>query len=184
MTKIFVLAFIVCAGILFISCGGGSVQPQRVLSGLTVQPTNADAVEPDGTVPFSATASFNQPPTTQTGYPAHWISSDSNVATIDPNSGVATCLTQGGPISITASSGGVQASAILTCSPSLPLTGNCVYACGSTRCGALTGYCSGSGGGQCRQAYDPVHCPAGQPAESMATNACGIGIDTSRTCTP
>lgn len=184
MKKRVPLAVMICTVSALTSCGGVSIQPQRLLTNLSVQPATADAVEPDGTMPFIATATFNDPPATETNYPALWVSSDPEVATVDQNSGVATCLTQGGPVSITASAAGVKASASLTCSPSLTMTGNCVYVCGSSRCGELTGYCSGSVGGACRQAYDPVQCPVGRPAQSTATNACGAGIDTARTCTP
>ena len=66
----------------------------------------------------------------------------------------------------------------------VPAFGNCVYVCGSTRCGELTGYCASSGGEACHQGYDPVHCPVGQPAMSLGTDACGIPVDTERSCTP
>ncbi len=50
-------------------------------------------------------------------------------------------------------------------------SGHCVYVCGSDRCGELTGYCVGSGGGACREAYDPVHCaqlrPLGVPISAL-----------------
>lgn len=184
MKRNLALAFIICSGTLLNSCGGGSMQPPQLLTGLTVQPADADAVAPNGTIPFIATAIFDRPPLSEPNYPAQWTSSDPSTASVDEKSGIATCLAQGGPISITAASADFQASASLTCSPSLPLTGNCVYVCGSSRCGELTGYCSGSVGGQCRQAYDPVHCPVGRPAKSMSTNSCGVGIDTSRICTP
>lgn len=165
------------------SCGGGSLQPPRLLIGLAVQPASADAVAPDGTAPFSATATFNQPPTTESQYPVQWGSSDASIATVDPDSGLATCVTtQSGLVSITASAGGTQASANLTCAPTVQLTGNCEYVCGSTRCGELTGYCSSISGNACRRVYDPGNCPLGQPAKSMGTNSCGAGIDTARPC--
>lgn len=62
-------------------------------------------------------------------------------------------------------------------------TGHCVYVCGSTRCGELTGYCSGSVNGACRSIYDPGQCPVGRPAGGYGSS-CGIGIDTTRACTP
>jgi hypothetical protein len=64
------------------------------------------------------------------------------------------------------------------------LGGECIYVCGSTRCGELTGYCVGLSGGACRQAYDPVHCPTGQPAKKMGTGTCGDHLDTESSCTP
>jgi hypothetical protein len=57
--------------------------------------------------------------------------------------------------------------------------GHCVFVCGSTRCGMLTGYCVGSVNGACRQTYEPTQCPAGGFGSS-----CGQSIDTTRTCTP
>jgi hypothetical protein len=62
-------------------------------------------------------------------------------------------------------------------------TGHCVYVCGSTRCGELTGYCSGSVNGACRTTYDPGQCPVGKPAGGYGSS-CGEAIDTTRTCTP
>jgi len=168
------------------SCGDGSpaFQATRQLTSIAVQPVDADALVPTGTLPFSATGTFDQPPTTQANLPAEWVSSDATIATVDPNSGLATCVAVGGPIKITAEAAGKMASAMLTCLGSQPQSGNCVYVCGSTRCGELTGYCESSAGGACRQGYDPVHCPKGQPANMMATDACGSGIDASRSCTP
>jgi len=61
--------------------------------------------------------------------------------------------------------------------------GHCVFVCGSTRCGMLTGYCVGSVNGACRKAYDPAQCPIGQPAGGSGSS-CGVAIDTTRTCTP
>ncbi len=180
------LGMSVCAGILLASCGGSSMStPSRALLNVAVQPGNGDATAPTGTLPFTATGTFSQPPTTQTDLSAQWSSSNASVATVDPNTGVATCVGVGGPVTITAMTDGKQGTAQLTCLASPPpQNGHCVYVCGSTRCGELTGYCSGSEGGVCRQAYDPVHCPVGQPAGGTATDSCGEGIDTTRTCTP
>jgi hypothetical protein len=61
--------------------------------------------------------------------------------------------------------------------------GHCVFVCGSTRCGMLTGYCVGSVNGACRRTYDPFQCPAGKPAGGSGSS-CGEVIDTTRTCTP
>jgi hypothetical protein len=179
------LGMSVCAGILLASCGGSSMStPSRVLLSVAVQPGNGDATVPTGTLPFTATGTFSQPPTTQ-DLSAQWSSSNASVAMVDPNTGVATCVGVGGPVTITAMTNGKQGTAQLTCLASPPpQSGHCVYVCGSTRCGALTGYCSGSVGGVCRQAYDPAHCPVGQPAGGTATDSCGEGIDTTRTCAP
>jgi hypothetical protein len=91
----------------------------RQLIGISVQPGNGQAIAPDGTVPFSATGTFDQAPTTQANLPVQWASSDSTIATIDPNTGIATCLVVGGPVTVTGSAAGrggtIHGSAALTC---------------------------------------------------------------------
>ena len=109
------LGILVLLGVLA-SCGGGG---PRQLIGVSVQPASGQAIAPDGTVPFSATGTFDQAPKTQANLPVQWASSDSSVASIDPNSGIATCLAAGGPISVTASAAGkggmVHGSGMLAC---------------------------------------------------------------------
>jgi hypothetical protein len=101
------------------SCGGGVGMGLRQLVAITVQPGNGQAIEPGGTVPFTATGTFDQAPITQTDLSVAWTSSDSSVATIDPNTGIATCLAEGGPITMTASAvgkgGTVHAAGTLAC---------------------------------------------------------------------
>jgi Big-like domain-containing protein len=105
---------------LLMSCGGGDIgQPQpRQLVSVSVQPSSATATQ-GSSVPFSATGTFNQAPATQTNLPAQWASSDTNIATIDANTGAATCVSIGGPVTISASAAGkggmVNGSATLTC---------------------------------------------------------------------
>jgi hypothetical protein len=100
------------------SCGGGANFPPRQLIALVVSPTGAGANQGD-TVPFSATGTFDQAPTTQTNVPAQWSSSDTSTANIDPNTGAATCVGTGGPVTITASAAGMrgtlQGTGELTC---------------------------------------------------------------------
>ena len=98
-------------------CGGNST-PSRTLLSITVQPGNGEATAPTGTLPFTATGTFDQAPTTQENISAQWSSSDTTVATVDPTTGVATCVNVGGPVVITASSGMKQGTAQLTCSVS------------------------------------------------------------------
>src|SRR5215469_1120169 len=109
------LGILVLLGVLA-SCGGGG---PRQLIGISVQPVSGQAIVPDGTVPFSATGTFDQAPTTQANLPVQWTSSDSTIATIDPNTGIATCLVVGGPITVTASArgkgGAVRGSSTLAC---------------------------------------------------------------------
>lgn len=115
-------------GVVLASCGGGATigVGTRQLIGVSVQPGSGQAIAPNGTVTFSATGSFNQAPTTQSSLPVQWASSDSKVATIDPNTGIATCLVVGGPITVTASAAGkggmIHGSGTLTCQLSPPLS--------------------------------------------------------------
>jgi hypothetical protein len=163
-------------------CGGYST-PARTLLSIAVQPGNAEAATPAGTAPFTATGTFDQSPMTEDNLNARWSSSDTTVATVDPNTGLATCVSVGGPVVITASSSAKQGTAQLSCSASLSSgSGNCVYVCGSTRCGALTGFCSSTQGNACRQVSALGSCPVGKPAGGTATDSCGVGIDTTRTC--
>ncbi len=163
-------------------CGGSSM-PSRTLLSIAVQPAAAEAVVPTGSAPFTATGTFDQPPTTQDNLTAQWSSSDTTVATVDANTGLATCVSVGGPVVITASSGTRQGTAQLTCSASVSTgSGHCIYVCGSTRCGALTGFCSVTQGNSCRQVSALGSCPVGKPAGGTATDSCGVGIDTTRTC--
>jgi hypothetical protein len=180
---------LIAIGLVLANCGGGSAPMQsRQLVAITVQPSNGDAVVP-GTLPFSADGTFNQPPTTQTNLAAQWSSSDSSVATIDPNTGLATCVTVGGPIAITASipgNGGstVSASATLDClSNSGGKMGHCELVNDT-----MNGSCLGVRGGICRSAYDPTNCPPGQPPTTPSHFQCGssgnLPVDGSRSCTP
>ena len=105
--------------LLLMSCGaGGAAIGPRQLTSLTVRPGNAGA-SPGATFPFRATGTFNQVPFTQEKMPAHWTSSDPGIATIDPTSGLATCVALGGPVTVSASSAGkggeVLGSASLIC---------------------------------------------------------------------
>src|SRR5713101_1023042 len=181
------LAWFISYGALLMSCGGGSFQPRQLIA-LSVQPSDADAV-PGGTVPFSATGTFDSAPMTQPNVPAQWSSSDQNVATIDPNTGIATCVAAGGPIGITATAAGkggmLHSAANLTCTASPPpLTGHC--AVNGT---VLTGACWIN---SCSTVVDSAHCPAGQPpvAAKTVVRICIPGppilttIDEGRSCGP
>jgi uncharacterized protein (TIGR03437 family) len=103
------------------------------------------------------------------------VNSDSKVTAIVPSGAVT------GKIAITTPGGRATSAGTFTVSSTL--TGHCVYQCGSTRCGELTGYCAGSVGGACTTRFDPLECPVGQPAKSAGTK-CGVGVDTARTCAP
>ena len=99
------------------NCGSSGMTPHQLVA-IVVSPTGAGANQGD-TVPFSATGTFAQAPTTQTDIPAQWTSSDTTTATVNPSTGAATCVGIGGPITITASAAGMagtlQSSGQLTC---------------------------------------------------------------------
>jgi hypothetical protein len=123
---------LVSLGMVLASCGGGEVAigaAKRQLIGVGVYPKSSQAVAPNGTVTFSATGIFDQAPTTQSSLPVQWASSDSDLVSIDPNTGIATCLAAGGPTTVTASSAGkggtIHGSGTLTCqlSPALSMQG-------------------------------------------------------------
>lgn len=113
--------FVICGlGLSFsmmASCGGSKRTPHQLIA-LVVSPTGAGANQGD-VVPFTATGTFAQPPTTQTNIPAQWTSSDTTTATVNPSTGAATCVGIGGPITITASAAGMagnlQSTGELTC---------------------------------------------------------------------
>jgi hypothetical protein len=172
-------------------CGGGASMGQpRQLIAVAVKPTPASAV-PGGTVTFSATGTFDQAPTTQSNLPVQWASSDSNLVTIDPGTGIATCVALGGPVNITASAAGkggtVDGSGTLTCRARSRGTGQCEVD-PSTK--TLTGVCIGPYPqlpNHCRVATDDAICPPGQPATSpVVTEGClppaTFDIDTATAC--
>jgi len=175
--------------LLCVGCGGSMSTPRRVLLSISVQPSNGNAWAPIGTLPFTATGTFNQSPTTQTYLNVQWSSSDTSIASIDPNKGLATCVSVAAPkatVMITATTDKKQGTAQLTCfSPQIPEKqfGNCVSVCTGDHC-QLTGYCSGVIDA-CYEGYDPNNCPVGQPAGSTPTDGCsGVPVDTSGTCFP
>jgi hypothetical protein len=100
-------------------CGGRSKTQERQLVSISVQPGNAQAVAPDGTIAFSAVGNFNQAPLTQPNLAVQWSSSDSSVAIVDTATGLATCATVGGPVTIVGSApgkaGAITGSGVLTC---------------------------------------------------------------------
>jgi hypothetical protein len=172
----------------WIACGGSSTPtatPTRNLLTVAVQPQKGTAVFPNGTLPFTATGTFDQAPITEDSMTVQWSSSDTSVATVDSASGMATCIKAGGPVTVTASKDGKNGTADFECADSTAISsGFCVYQCGSTRCGALTGYCSVMSGGACRQISAIGACPVGRAAGATATDSCGVGIDTTRPCGP
>jgi hypothetical protein len=88
--------------LVLVRCGA---QPRQLIA-VAAQPSNGDAIAPTGTLPFTAAGTFNEAPITQTNLTALWTSSNSSLATIDPNTGLATCVAAGGPVTITASGAG------------------------------------------------------------------------------
>lgn len=151
------------------SCGGGG-QPRQLIA-LAVQPSDAGAFLPSGAVPFSATGTFDQAPITQTNLTAQWASKDPSVVTIDPSTGLATCVAAGGPITVTASAAGkggkVDGYGTLECQVRPRNQAGLCEVDPSTN--ELTGYCEGPNPQQinhCLVTLDNANCRAGQPATS------------------
>jgi hypothetical protein len=113
------LSIVMMVTSLLSGCGGTSKTQERQLVSISVQPGNAQAVAPGGTIAFSAVGNFNQAPLTQTNFAVQWSSSDPSVAIINTSTGLATCATVGGPVTIVGSSpgkaGAVSGSGVLTC---------------------------------------------------------------------
>src|SRR5271154_1596449 len=101
------------------ACGGGLApfEPRQLIA-VNVQPNQAVAVPPGGTLPFAASGAYNRAPTNQPDLPVQWVSSNAGTATIDPSTGTAQCLALGA-VTITASAPGkggtVRGSAALSC---------------------------------------------------------------------
>jgi hypothetical protein len=181
-------AIVVAMGVALASCGGGASFSPRQLIAVSVQPSDAVAFFPAGTLPFSATGTFDSAPTTQTNLATQWASSDESIATVDSTTGIATCQALGGPITVAASATGkggmVSGSATLTCI-SAPQSGNGHCLVNGSK---LSGTCRIN---SCINVSDPVHCPAGQDAitPKITVGICIPGpvipvtIDTSTACT-
>ena len=185
------LAITASITVMLASCGGGaSIGQPRQLIALAVEPSPASAVL-GGTVSFLASGTFDQAPTTQSNLPVRWASSDSSVVTIDPGTGIATCVLVGGPINITASAAGkggtVAGSGTLTCRVRSDGAGQCEV---NSSTNTLTGSCLGPDPqllNHCRVATDDANCPPGQPATSPVwTTGClprsSTEIDTATVC--
>ena len=162
------ISFLVVMSLLpIVGCGGGPpAGPPRNLVALTVQPGQAEAKVPGGTVHFSATGTYDQAPITQANVTARW-ESQSPGATIDPATGVATCSTVPTNVIITATATGeggrpIQGSASLNCLiPPSQLHGRCVVDPSSQ---TLNGQCVGGEIGMCFIGDDLSNCPEGQQA--------------------
>jgi hypothetical protein len=82
-----------------------SASNTRVLTTVEVSPAAADAQNfPNGNVHFVATGNFTAPPTPVKPLTVSiWTSSTPSIATVDPNSGVAQCVSgASGTVTITA----------------------------------------------------------------------------------
>jgi hypothetical protein len=55
--------------------GWSTPVPARQLVAISVQPSNGDAVAPSGTIPFAASGTFDQAPTTEDSLAVQWSSS-------------------------------------------------------------------------------------------------------------
>jgi hypothetical protein len=132
----------------------GAIVVTAVLQSITVAPTST-SVSVGLTRPFTATGHFSDGSAGPVS--VNWTSSDTTIATINA-SGVATGVTAGGPVTITATSGNIMGTAQLTVTPvvitTFPLnvtligtgTGSVTDNLGSINCvdtaGVTTGTCS------------------------------------------
>ncbi len=85
---------LVCATLaLFSACGGSS----NTIKSVQVSPQQAEGTAPNGAVGFTATGTFenNQSRLLTSEDGINWSSSNTTVATINPTTGQATCLTEG-----------------------------------------------------------------------------------------
>jgi uncharacterized protein YjdB len=87
----------------------------KQLTSVTVTPATP-SIAKGQTQQFDAVAHYSDASTTDVTGSATWSSSDDNVATVD-SAGLATGVTPGGPVTITASFGGQQGTASLTVGP-------------------------------------------------------------------
>ena len=196
------LSIVMMVGALLSGCGGTSNTKERQLVSISVQPGNAQAVAPGGTIAFSAVGNFDQAPLTQTNFAVQWSSSDSSVATIEPATGLATCATVGGPVTIVGSApgkaGAVTGSGVLTCqlSPnpvvkfSTPSVGvicqkvgyppacDCVYTPGNTVYGDTVTVTNVGGA---RLDIGTITLRDGTAGFSQ-TNSCSASLDTGQSC--
>ena len=115
--SLWTLSIFMAVAALLSGCGG--TPKERELVSISVQPGNAQAVVPGGTIAFSAVGNFNQAPLTLPNFAVQWSSSDSSIAVVDPATGLATCATVGGPVRIVGSApakaGAVTGYGVLTC---------------------------------------------------------------------
>ena len=90
------------------------------LKSIAVTP-NPVTIAKNGTQQFTATGTFSDNSTKDVTAQSHWISSDTDVATIGAATGLATGVDLGGPVTITATDGNIVGTAQLTVSNS-PIT--------------------------------------------------------------
>jgi len=179
------------AFLLLASCGGAG---PRQLIGISVQPVSGQAIAPDGTVPFSATGTFDQAPSTQANLPVQWTSSDATIATIDPNTGIATCLVVGGPITVTASAAGrggtVHGSSTLACQISphpvvkldpASLVFSCRLTAAGCQCETITGTTLTNVGGA-TLTVNSIGIPFPYDLNFHHTDTCGTSVEPGQSC--
>jgi len=109
--SLWIALFILCISALVLaisSCGGGSMNANRMLLSMSISPAAADAQQfPNGQVMFTATGTFSQPPspamvTFVAPFSGSWSVSDLRIATIDSN-GMAQCVSgQSGTVTVNA----------------------------------------------------------------------------------
>jgi len=114
------IIFVVC-GMLLIMPGPLYADSGKTLTSITVYP-NQTTVVAENSIYFTAIGTYSDNSTADitTSVSVNWSSADTNIATIGPNSGVATGVSAGGPITITATSGEISGTASLTVTAAEP----------------------------------------------------------------
>jgi uncharacterized protein YjdB len=123
--------------------------PPPTLQTITIAPSTT-TVAIGGTVAFTATGHYSDGSSQNITTQAAWSSSSSSVATVVSNTGVATGVTAGGPVMVTASLSGINGTASLTVSAPPPPTlqtitvapGTATVAIGGTVAFTATGHYS------------------------------------------
>src|SRR5208283_1647643 len=113
------------AGVLS-ACSGGFPDPSKTEPGVTLQTIsiapNPGSVAVGSTLAFIATGHFSDGSTHNITSKSAWSSSNTSIATIVSNTGVAKGVAAGGPITITARDSGISGTASLSVTAAAPPT--------------------------------------------------------------
>src|SRR5581483_5153360 len=96
-----------------------ALPPSATLQSITVTP-NPDSIGVGSTVAFTATGHYSDGSSKNLTTQAAWTSNNSSVASVVSNTGVATGMAAGGPVTISASVSGIKGAASLTVTATAP----------------------------------------------------------------